>query len=388
MSDLFPSPDTTENTDLDALVRAYLTLSFTPRLGPRKIKKLCEHFGDAVTVCEADKEALLGVDGIGTKQADAMIAARSNDRVDQERDRADQLDVTLLTPAHPDYPTLLRHIFDPPTVLYVRGTIPATLTGEVARVRSFGIVGTRDASPYGLAFSRRFALRLAEAGVTVVSGLALGVDTAAHQGAVEASGGETVAVLGSGVDVVYPYRNQDLATQISEGRGAIVSEYPLGTKPNQTNFPGRNRIINGLCPGVLVVEGGLKSGAMITAEFASEEGRTVFAVPGRVNDDKALGPLNLIKQGAVLAMSPQDVFDEFDWVGGGVDPATPALSSLPDAQQTVARAVANRGEALLDDLVDATGWPLPELLPVILQLELQGVVQKLPSGRYHCLWRA
>ncbi|MDZ7702904.1 MAG: DNA-processing protein DprA [Trueperaceae bacterium] len=405
MSDISPTPNTT-GTDLggqnlDAQTRAYLTLNFTPGLGPRGIKQLCDHFGDAARVCAADRAALLGVDGVGAKRADAIIAARHNDRVDQELDRAEALGVGLLTPAHDDYPTLLRHIFDPPTVLYVRGALPPTLADEATRVRSFAIVGTRDASPYGLAFSRRFALRLAEAGVTVVSGLALGVDTAAHQGALGTPDGDTVAVLGSGVDVIYPRQNQNLAAQIAEGRGAIVSEYPLGTKPNPTNFPGRNRIINGLCPGVLVVEGGLKSGAMITAEFASEEGRTVFAVPGRVGDDRALGPLTLIKQGAVLAMAPQDVFDEFDWANdraagvaadgtaadGVAADAGPTIDSLPEVPRTVARAVAAKGEALLDDLVTATGRPLPDLLPVILQLELQGVIQKLPSGRYHCLWR-
>lgn len=402
MSDLSPtpgktspetSPETTptaSDAERHAQTRAYLTLNFTPGLGPRKIKALCEHFGDVLSVDQADETALQTVDGIGPKLAKTIVAARENTRAEQEIERAERLGVTLITLAQPEYPTLLRHIFDPPTVLYVRGTLPATLSEEATRVRSLGVVGTRDASPYGLAFAKRFALRLAEAGVTVVSGLAAGVDSAAHQGALDA-GGDTVAVFGNGVDIVYPRENQNLAALISEGRGALVSEYPLGTKPTQTTFPGRNRIINGLCPGVLVVEGGLKSGALITAEFALDEGRTVFAVPGRVGDARAVGPLELIRQGAVLVMSPQNVFDEFDWANDratdSADADGPSLDSLPEAQRTVALAVVAKGEALLDDIVTATGRPLPDLLPVILQLELQGVIQKLPSGRYHCLWR-
>jgi DNA processing protein len=361
-----------------------LALSYTPGLGPRKLKVLLESFGSAEALAAASAKALREVEGVGPKLAQALVAFRAEGerKAAEERARAERLGVQLLTLDDPRYPANLRGIYDPPPVLYVRGTLPAPLQGEPAGVRAVAVVGTRRASDFALQFSREVARELAQAGVTVVSGLALGVDTAAHEGALEAPRGTTVAVLGSSVDRPYPAQNAGLARRITEGGGAVVSEYRLGTPPRAEHFPARNRLISGLARGVLVVEGGATSGALITAEFALEEGRTVFAVPGRARDPRAAGPLELLKQGAVLTQSADDVLSELGWGQGPPAPAkerAPELSGLP---LELLAAIRQAGEPLLDDLVTATGKGAPELLGALVTLELQGFIRNLPSGRY------
>ena len=366
---------------MDAL-RAYLSLSLTPGFGPRKIKVLCEHFGGAQAVWNAEPEALREVEGVGPKLIQSLVAARGSAKlgegVEKELALAERSGVTLLHVEHPDYPDPLRQIYDPPVVLYVRGTLPPAL----AAMKAVGIVGTRNASHYALELSRDFSRDLSRAGVAVVSGLALGVDSAAHKGAVQTEGGQTVAVLGSGVDVIYPRQNQRLVDEILDGHGAVVSEYRLGTEPRATNFPGRNRIINGLSRGVLVVEGGLKSGALITAEFALEEGRNVFALPGRVGDKKAEGTLALLKQGATMVQRAGDILQEFGWHEARAQDSSASFATLSEPGRNLVRAIQERGSPLLDDLIAATGQSAPELLPTLTLLELQGVVKPLPGGRY------
>ncbi|CAN5871743.1 hypothetical protein BH24DEI2_BH24DEI2_17570 [soil metagenome] len=240
---------------------AYLTLSHAKGLGPRKIKLLVEAFGSAAAVLAAAQDELLAVESVGPSLAKSVMAAKESDWPEREVARAERLNVALVHLEDERYPSSLKAVYDPPPVLYVRGEMPIG-------AKAVGIVGTRDASEYALKLTEQLAGELAEAGVTVVSGLALGVDPAAHRGAVSVPGGLTVAVLGSGVDVVYPRQNQNLAKTIFSGRGAVVSEYPLGTGPRASNFPGRNRIINGCASGVVVVEAGAKSGALITADYA------------------------------------------------------------------------------------------------------------------------
>ena len=363
------------------LRHALLTLSFTPGLGPRKIKGLLEHFGSASVVAEASATDLRATEGIGPKLAQTIAGLRgeSSKKADAELARAERLGVTLLALGEADYPASLAHIYDPPPILYVRGTLPPGVQGELLDLRSLGVVGTRNASPYGLDLSRRFSRELAQSGIAIVSGLALGIDSAAHEGALEVPGGQTIAVLGSSVEIIYPGQNKRLAERILEKRGAIVSEYRLGTAPRAENFPGRNRIINGLSRGILVVEGGKKSGALITADYALEEGRSIFAVPGRLGDPKAEGALELLKQGAVLTGSSDDILSEFGWAAGAARPA----KTLPGGfAGELARLIRDRGETLLDDLIAATGKSAPELLPTLMTLELDGVVRTLPSGRY------
>ncbi len=363
------------------VLRAYLSLSFTPGLGSRKIKVLSEHFGGARAVWEAEPEALGEVEGVGPKLIRSLMAARVSEKISEEVEkelgRAEQLSVALLHLEHPDYPEPLRQIYDPPPLIYVRGTLPPILT----QTKAIGIVGTRNASQYALNLSLNFSKDLARAGVAIVSGLALGVDSAAHKGAVQSEGGQTVAVLGSGVDVIYPRQNQRLVEEILDGHGAVVSEYRIGSGPRATNFPGRNRIINGLSKGVLVVEGGLKSGALITAEFALEEGRTIFAVPGRIGDPKAEGTLALLKQGAMMVQSARDILQEFGWREASAQNAV-SLTSLEEPGRSLVRVIQERGSPLLDDLIAATGKDAADLLPTLMLLELRGVVKPLPGGRY------
>ena len=366
---------------MSAALHTLLTLSFTPGLGPRKIKAITEYFGvDALT--DVGAAELTQVEGVGRKLAEAIMAVRATaqTKTDAELARAQRLGVTLLALGTPDYPAALAQIYDPPPVLYVRGTLPTTAHGELTELRSLGVVGTRNASHYGLELSRRFSQELAGTGVAIVSGLALGVDTAAHEGALAAPDGQTVAVLGSSVDIIYPGGNRRLAEQILEGRGAVVSEYRLGTSPRAEYFPGRNRIINGLSKGVLVVEGGKKSGALITAEYALEEGRTVFAVPGRLGDPRAEGALDLLKQGAVLTQSADDIRSEFGWQQART--SVKPKPELPGFLGELTALIRSRGEPLLDELIVATGKSAPELLPTLTMLELQGAIHKLPSGRY------
>ena len=373
---------------MNAALSTLLTLSFTPGLGPRKIKTLLRHFGTPEAVGEASAADLVQVEGIGPKLAQTIVKERATaqTKADAETARAERLGVTLLALGTSEYPAALAQIYDPPPVLYVRGTLPQAVRGELPELRSLGVVGTRNASTYGLGLSRRFSQELAETGVAIVSGLALGVDTAAHEGALSAADGQTVAVLGSSVDIIYPGGNRRLAERILAGRGAVVSEYRLGTPPRAEYFPGRNRIINGLSKGVLVVEGGLKSGALITAEYALEEGRSVFAVPGRLGDPKAEGALSLLKQGAVLTQSTDDIRSEFGWQHPPASlrspVSAPAKLELPGFLGELLTLIQSRGEPLLDELMVATGKSAPELLPSLMMLELGGVIHSLPSGRY------
>jgi DNA processing protein len=338
---------------------------------------LLEHFGSATTILEADKRALAEVEGFGHVTIGAIEEAKKSDWAEKELERAQKLNIQLVHFEHDIYPKALKQIYDPPPLLYVRGNLP---TSE----RTIGIVGTRDASDYAMKFSETLARDLANANVTVVSGLALGIDSAAHRGAVSTENGQTIAVLGSAVNIIYPKQNEALAKRIEEGHGAIISEYAIGTGPAATNFPGRNRIINGLSNGVVVVEAGEKSGALITSDYALEEGRTVFAVPGRVSDSKAKGTLGLLKQGAVLVQSAEDILNEFSWTGNTTVMNSPSLQLSP-IEEKIVSSLKKLGNPLLDDLLSATELPISELLKTLTLLELKSIVKTLPGGRYTCL---
>jgi DNA processing protein len=356
---------------------AYLTLLSAKGLGPRRIKMLFEHFGSAMTILEADKQTLAEVEGFGTVTIQAIEEAKKNDWAEKELERADNLNIQLVHFESENYPNPLKQIYDPPPLLYVRGVLPLS-------ERAIGIVGTRDASEYAMKFTETLARDLSDANITVVSGLALGIDSAAHRGAVSTENGQTIAVLGSAVNVIYPKQNESLAKRIEEGHGAIISEYAIGTGPTATNFPGRNRIINGLSNGVVVVEAGEKSGALITSDYALEEGRTVFAVPGRVGDTKAKGTLALLKQGAVLVQSVDDVLNEFGWTNHAAPKDAPTIQLSAIEAKTVS-SIKKLSNPLLDDLLHATELPVSELLKTLTLLELKGVVKALPGGRYSCL---
>ncbi len=361
--------------------KAILILSLTPGLGARKIKSLIEYFGDAEKVLAASTKELREVEGIGPRIIQALQENNASKKADEELARAKKLGIDIVALSDSSYPECLRQIYDPPPLIYVKGKLPETLNKGFDKVRSIAVVGTRNASEYALNFSRSLGEVLAKAGVIVVSGLALGIDGAAHQGTTKIKGGQTIAVLGSGVDVIYPYKHKALAEKIVVGGGAIISEYPIGTQPHAQNFPGRNRIICGLARGVVVVEGNKKSGAMITASYALEEGRTVFAVPGRAGDSRAAGVLDLLKQGAVLVESAQDVLNEFNWEEAIETDKSP-LEDLQEPAKSIALLIKGKESSLLDDIVSATGKEAGEILPALTLLELKNIIKKLPSGRY------
>ncbi|MCA9835512.1 MAG: DNA-processing protein DprA [Trueperaceae bacterium] len=357
---------------------AFLTLKAAKGLGPRKTKLLVQAFGSASNVLAADTVALSQVEGVGPNLIAAIQEAKSSSFPEKEWARVENLKLSLLHLLDPGYPEALRAIYDPPSLLYVKGSLPAY---EGMQPRSLGVVGTRDASDFALAFTEHLSEELASRQVVINSGLALGVDTAAHKGALKT--GATVAVLGSGVDFIYPAQNRTLAGQIVERGGAIISEYAIGSRPTATNFPGRNRIINGLSSGIVVVEAGEKSGALITADYALQEGRQVCAVPGRPGDARASGCHKLLKQGALLVDNVTDILDEFNWH----DQTNLTAQNLPDLNSFESRVFEHiqKQEPSLDQLVDNLNEPVSSLLPVLTMLELKGLIKMQANGRYMSL---
>ena len=280
----------------------------------------------------------------------------------------------LIVLGDPRYPPRLLQTVDPPLLLYVQGDLACLSAASVA------IVGSRHASPQGLDHARQFAARLAEAGWVVVSGLAQGIDAAAHEGALKA-GARTIAVMGTGPDLTYPSRHRALARRIA-GQGALVTEFAPGTPPLSENFPQRNRLIAGLTQGTLVVEAALRSGSLITARLANEAGRDVWAIPGSIHAAQSQGCHALIKQGAKLVDSPEDVLDELR------APGTPAQARLaldddsdPAPADPLLQAL-GEDPVTLDALLARTGWPTAELSARLLELELEGRVARLPGGLY------
>ncbi|MBI5586602.1 MAG: DNA-protecting protein DprA [Deltaproteobacteria bacterium] len=351
---------------------AWLALSRIAGVGPVLYRRLIERFQSPEQVFQAGLPALLSAPGLGEKTARAIARAKRDESVEQEIEALDRLGARLLTLQDPDYPPLLAGIYDPPPVLYCLGQ------GSFRDRHLIAMVGSRNASDYGRKITERLAYSLAQAGVTVVSGLARGIDTAAHQGALIAKGC-TVAVLGSGLDVIYPPENHRLVEQIAEA-GLVCSEFPLGALPERPHFPVRNRIISGLSLGVVIVEATQHSGSLITARLALEQGREVFAVPGSVESFKSSGTHGLIKQGAKLVEHAQDILDEIprDFSPPHPGEATPAPVRLSEDQRRIWDLLAD-GPRQIDEVARETGLAVGLLLSQLLELELKGVVKQLPG---------
>ena len=310
---------------------------------------------------------------IGDK-ADLLFDNAPAEAIEHSLAWASQPGQSIITLADGGYPPALLEIADPPSVLYVRGN------PDLLHRRGIAVVGSRNATPQGIQTAESFARHLAAQGLCIVSGLALGIDAAAHRGALAAQG-ETVAVIGTGADRIYPARNKELAIAIAE-RGAIVSEFPLGTPAVAYNFPRRNRIISGLARGVLVVEAAPESGSLITARLAAEQGREVFAIPGSIHSPVARGCHKLIKQGAKLVETAQDILEELGNFAAAPMPAA-APSAAPDESPILA--ALGHDPCSLDDLVERTGQSADQLLPELLSLELGGSLAPLPGNRYQRL---
>jgi len=350
----------------------WIGFSKVPGIGPRRLRNLLDYYGDISAAWQANPGELRAI-GLDKRSVESLVKTRAAFDFEQELAALKKLDVRVLTWDDPDYPALLKSIADPPPVLYVRGAIIPQDEWAVA------VVGTRRASTYGKECTRLLVSGLVENGVTVVSGMAYGIDTVAHQTALN-GGGRTIAVLGSGVDQLYPADNRKLGRAILEN-GAVVSEYPLGTRPEAGNFPRRNRIISGLSLGVLFVEGTKKSGARITTDFALEQGREVLAVPGSILRKSGSGPNYLIQNGARLVTSVDDILEE--------------LNLTMVAQHTEARAIIpdNEKEAMLlaqitsdpihvDDLGRMAGMPAAEVASTLTMMELKGMVRQVGPMNY------
>ena len=383
-----PEQDTGTREMNPMITRAYVrdrdlfywaALSLAPGIGAQRFGQLVRLCGSPRAVFEASAERLSQLPKLPRKSVDALTRFDWGHKVEQELERAGRLGIDLVTLADSDYPALLKEIACPPPVLWVGGSFRPDDVVTVA------IVGSRAASDHGVRTSYRLAGELASAGAVVVSGAALGIDAAAHRGALDA-GGRTYGVLGCGVDVTYPRTNRDLYGSIPES-GALVSEFPLGTEPRPGHFPVRNRIIAGLSMAVVVVEAGQKSGALITARLALDENRDVLAVPGRAGSAKSRGAHELLRQGARLVENGRDVLEEVApqltaSVGLKKQASPPAPPPrMSDAESIVWEALGNDG-LHVDALGRMIGQAPPQLATLLLEMELRGLVRQMPGQHY------
>ena len=353
-------------------LRYWVGFSKVPGIGPTRLRSLLDYYGDIAAAWQADPGELRAI-GLDKRSVESLYKIRHSLDLDAELEKLDRLRVSVLTWDSPDYPRLLPNIPDPPPVLYVRGTL--TPQDEWA----LAVVGTRRASVYGRECTRLLVTGLVENRITVVSGLAYGIDTEAHQTVVKA-GGRTIAVLGCGVDIIYPAENRKLGQAIIE-HGALVSEYPLGTNPESGNFPRRNRIVSGLSLGVLVVEGAVDSGARITADYALEQGREVFAVPGAILHKNSSGPHYLIQNGAKLVTCVDDILQELNLTM--VAHHAEARAIIPDNEaETLLLKQLSTDPVHIDELGQATGLSAPEVASTLTMMELKGMVRQVEGMNY------
>jgi DNA processing protein len=352
-----------------AELRAWLALLATPGLGRRAIRQLLERHGSAEAALEASpaaqQQAALGAAGIDRTLA-WLAGGRPGDR-------------RIVTLGDPEYPPRLLETPDPPLLLYTAGRI------ELLGAASIAVVGSRNPTPQGRDNALAFAAELGRAGLTIVSGLALGIDAAAHEGGL-ATPASTIGVIGTGIDIIYPKRHAALYERLAAD-GLIVSELPLGAPPLAAHFPQRNRIIAGLSLGTLVVEAALQSGSLITARLATEAGREVFAVPGSIHSPLARGCHALIQQGAKLVLDAKDVLDELQMPSPSPRPATPAGAEPPAAEDPLLEALGFDPQTL-DALIARTGIPAATLNARLLDLELEGRVVRLPGQQFQRIGRA
>jgi DNA processing protein len=364
---------------------AYIALNMVDGVGPIRVRALLDRFAEPQAILAASKSDLMQVEGVGEEVARSVTSWREQVDLDAELQRIETGSVRVVTRDDAEYPKNLREVYDPPIVLYVKGE----MSGRDAL--AIAIVGSRRTTLYGQEMARKLAFQLARVGVTIVSGLARGIDTAAHHGALQAKG-RTVAVIGCGIDIVYPTENTKLADEIVEKGGAVVTEFPFGVKPDKQNFPMRNRIISGWSLGTVVVEANLKSGALITANQAAEQGRQVFAVPGRADSILSRGTNKLIKDGAKLTEDAEDILGEFEYLlpkramEGPGEAAADRVGTEPALKlsETEEKVIAHLGqeEMAIDDIIRASGLTTACVSATLLSLEMKRLVRQLPGKQY------
>jgi len=362
------------NSELkDRLVDTIALLSI-PGIGRGRFARLVARFGSPTETLAASIDDLMGIDGLSDKTASSIKECCDSEKARQIASRIARLGWQVLFPDSPEYPPLLGQTVDHPPLLFRIGRPPSPDD------KLIGIVGTRHATEAGRRFTHRLASDLARAGITVVSGMAEGIDSAAHRGALD-GGGKTIAVWGTPLDRVYPTTNRQLAEQI-KNQGTIYSEYLPGVEPNPSNFPERNRIISGMSEGVIVVEAGNKSGALITAQCALDQGRELFAVPGSPGGPKSVGTNKLIKSGAKLLTCADDVFDEIPRLRSELSARRfKQQPDLTDIERQIVDSLSG-GPLQIDQLGRLADLQVSDLLEYLLALELKGVVQELPGKRF------
>jgi len=378
---------------VDVARMAWMALTLTPGMGPTRIWKAMNRLGAAERLFEASLTELEGL-GMPAQSAQFVFEGKARAAAEDELKRVAEAGGSVLTPEEEAYPERLREIYDPPAVLWIRGNV------ELLARPGIAVVGTRQPSPYGAGMAELLSRDLANRRLVILSGMARGVDTAAHKGAIEA-GGKTIAVWGTGIDVIYPKENKKLAESIVASGGTIVSEYPLGTFPAPQNFPIRNRILSGMSVGVLVIEAAEYSGTRITARCAMEQNRDVYAVPGNVTNKNAWGPNTLIKQGAKLTATWEDVWedlpsqirlsleDEMSATEHGESKAGGTASlfndtPLPEHERIVFDKLRHDESVQLDQLIEQLAATLgsAEIFAALFELELAGRVRQLPGKNY------
>jgi DNA processing protein len=367
----------------------WLALLLTPGLGPTRSRKLVEHFGSAEKVFQASLTELEST-GIQAVSAQSIATGKSAELAREEQARALAAGINVLSMDDPLYPSRLKEIYDPPLVLYVRGS------SDLLAKPGIAMVGTRHPSPYGSGMAERLASDLASQGLVIISGMARGVDTASHRGAIAAKG-KTAAVFGTGVDVIYPKENSRLSDQILAFGGALISEFPLGTFAAPQNFPIRNRILSGMSVGVLVVEAAEYSGTRITARLALEQNRDVYAVPGNVTNKNSWGPNTLIKQGAKLVATWEDVWEDLPTeVRLALTPATPPESQssesaslfpdegLPPHEKRILSLLKADEATHIDELIEKLESQMSssEIFAALFELELANKIRQMPGKNF------
>jgi len=359
---------------------AYIALNMIDGVGPVRLRALLDRFEQPEAILTANQLDLCQVAGVGADTAKNIADWRTAIDLDAELSRIEKAGIRVVTQTDEAYPKNLREIYDPPLVLYVRGMLTER------DVLAIGMVGSRRMTLYGQEMARKLAYQLARVGVTVVSGLARGIDTAAHTGALQAKG-RTVGVIGCGIDTMYPPENKKLADEIVAKGGAVVSEFPFGVQPDRQNFPMRNRIISGWSLGVVVVEANLKSGALITAKQAMEQGREVFAVPGRADSVLSRGTNRLIRDGAKLTEDAEDVLSEFEYLlpkrECPAEALTTSASGCPTLSftdhETKVLAEFRDDQTAVDEIIRGSGLTSACVSATLLALEMKRVVRQLPG---------
>jgi DNA processing protein len=357
---------------------ALIALNMVDGIGPVRVRELMAVLGSAANILEADVSDWVQAKGVGQALAEKLKARLRDLDVQAEISRAEKLGAHLVTCVDDAYPALLKTIHDPPLALYVKGSLMPQDKHAIA------VVGSRRCTHYGTQVADRLSFQLAKQGYTVVSGLARGIDAAAHMGAIK-GGGRTLAVLGTGIDQIYPAEHAKLGAEVMD-HGALISEFPIGFKPTRQSFPQRNRIVAGLCGGILVAEAARGSGAMMTVDFATEFGRLVFAVPGRIDNPSAGGCNGLIKNGAKLVEDVDDILEEFEYLippkpEGREDPVhVKPQVQLNDAEKQILDYL-GREDAEQDTIIRETGLSASVVATALLTLEMKRQIKSLPGRK-------